>query len=239
MSDLEDEDWAALFDGDFIEPNYMSDDEDFFWSESSEEEDDFVLSELEEEEDINPSEVPPDIQFNNPPAAENPEDPEMVQKVRHILAFIHDQGLDLQTFMDAFAWGHSGCTSDPHIRGARRSFMNSPQFKTILDHMLRPPGSSLQHERASQTVLHTFIRDAWLGTLSKELERLAKFFHSPHGEDITDKALTGLDFAVLLEKVGAVAPNLWDTLYTLASTEKQRTRNTKKDPVRVCLKLTA
>ncbi len=77
------------------------------------------------------------------------------------------------------------------------------------------------------------MQDAFGDLLSSQLESLAQFFTSPAGADITEEALTSVDFNKLKATITDRAPNLWMVLYDLGQSPRHQ-RKERRDPVKVC-----
>ncbi|KAK0479278.1 hypothetical protein IW261DRAFT_1626799, partial [Armillaria novae-zelandiae] len=163
---------------------------------------------------------------------------EKMQRVRNVILYMSSVGLDLLVFLEAVSWGSHACTIDRDIKAARTTLMNSSKLEVILQRWWNPP-TRVSKDQTATKVMATFMQQSLSHLLSRQLESLAEFFRSPAGADITEEALTGLDFDQLRAKIQERAPNLWEFMYNLGLSPRSQKRQERRDPVKIVLMIIA
>ncbi|KAG6373120.1 hypothetical protein JVT61DRAFT_6722 [Boletus reticuloceps] len=144
--------------------------------------------------------------------------------------------LDLPLFLNLLSWGDTDCTTHPKIHYARTALMVSKELPSIIARWHQPPCSrtSTHHRaRGGQITLERFAFTCVGTVIEKELDVIKDVLACPK-EDLSMEDLTSLFIEDLILKLSALGfggtPKFWSVLLRLTRTERQKARNTEKNP---------
>ncbi|KAM6496624.1 hypothetical protein JOM56_007097 [Amanita muscaria] len=125
-------------------------------------------------------------------------------------------------------------------RYARTGLMKSKELPLILHRWWKPPrapGSNNCRSLGATVVMERFAYECSTKVLDREQEKSAALFKSPSasGEDVAEEQLTGTVFNTTIDKVKKRSPHLWSLLHGLAYQERQKEKNTHKNPEKIVL----
>ncbi|KAJ7904125.1 hypothetical protein B0H13DRAFT_2233915 [Mycena leptocephala] len=215
-------------DGDDFDFLY-ADDPDFELDDSLEHVDDehdcaADLSDDEDTEQHDPIEL-----INVRRAKANLEGTDVLEKVKKVLAAMHDVGLPLPLFLDALSWGDTKCTADQACRYARTSLMVSDELPEILARWHKPPRAAGSKPAGACPPLEEFALKTVCSCIDRGIKLSASLFLSPP-EDLSEEQLTSLNFDSFKTEVKSGNPMLWEVLRHAAYSPLQKSRNKHKDP---------
>jgi hypothetical protein len=122
------------------------------------------------------------------------------------------------------------------------ALMVSDELPGILAHWQCPPWkhNSGIWTKATYDVMNKFALDTVLEVLGNEMDTLDEVFKSPQGE-LLEESLLSIKWKEMMADVRCEAPTTWTLFQHVAYTQKQESRNMKKNPetVSVCIVLTA
>lgn len=151
-------------------------------------------------------------------------DGELELKISAVLAFMKREGINLALFLNTIFWGDSTCTANRNIVHERTTFLDSPDFGTVLMRIWKPPTRARSHE----LVLHGFVCDAMCELLENKMASVASILMPPK-DALSKEHLAGINFRALGQSLQKVAPETWRLLERLATTARTRKENTRKD----------
>ncbi|KAI0073971.1 hypothetical protein K474DRAFT_1710254 [Panus rudis PR-1116 ss-1] len=163
---------------------------------------------------------------------------QLYQKVRRIIAFIKEEGLTLAKFMDALSWGNEDCASDSSMASTRRHFFESTEFPILLRRWSKPPGYTTSHKAApegAKTRLTEFAIETVIQQVDEELSVLDQYFRPEDGDSFRSHDLIRVDLEELVTAIRENAPVFWEILDSVATTARQKKRNTHKNPTNTIL----
>ncbi|KAJ7849914.1 hypothetical protein B0H13DRAFT_1905974 [Mycena leptocephala] len=223
-------------DGDDFDFLY-ADDPDFELDDSLEhvdDEHDDCAADLSDDEDIEQHD--PIELINVRRAKANLEGTDVLEKVKKVLAAMHDVGLPLPLFLDALSWGDTKCTADQACRYARTSLMVSDELPEILARWHKPPRAAGSQPAGARRPLEEFALKTVCSCIDRGIKLSASLFLSPP-EDLSEEQLTSLNFDSFKTEVKSRNPMLWEVLRHAAYSPLQKSRNKHKDPDMVVLNI--
>jgi hypothetical protein len=158
------------------------------------------------------------------------------QQVRHILEQLDEEKLKLIDFLNGLSWGDDACTQDPKIRTERTIFLQSAKLPEILNKWAVPPrkkGSSKKRAAGATGQMSEFIWKHISDKMDHELEALAPSLRSPPSVDVEKATLQDTSFQNMSDMIHKKAPTLLSVFESLVYREKQKKRNTHKNPKKV------
>lgn len=162
---------------------------------------------------------------------ETPEQRRVYNSVVATIEFMRQQGLNLSTFLGVIV----GIDNPSGLHGRLVSNTRSELYKSSM--LLRTVKRWLCHPNSSggpKRVLRPMVFGTVRLVLEKELKNVDKALSK---SPVTHEALLSFDFDEFSEWLQSPegAPNLFEMLYLLASTERRRKENVKKNPKMVRL----
>ncbi|KAH7925761.1 hypothetical protein BV22DRAFT_1160019 [Leucogyrophana mollusca] len=157
-------------------------------------------------------------------------------KVEAVLHYMNSLGLNLPIFLDLLSWGDHECITNAKIRYERTALMVSEELPSILERWHTPPrskGSTDSRARAAKQPLEQFALSCTIKAVEAELEAVKDIMRCPE-DDLSIDGLTSFFVEDMLLKLSTPGfggtPKLWALLRCLTQTQRQRERNTSKNP---------
>jgi hypothetical protein len=170
------------------------------------------------------------------------DDHSLAERVRSVLNFMKSVNINLPILLWAISWNIPELVSDLNVSAERTALMVSDELPGILAHWRRPPRkhNSGIRTKAAYDTMNKFALDTVLETVGYEMDALEGIFKSPQAE-LSEESLLKIKWKEMSADVNREAPTMWNLLRHATYTQKQESRNTKKNPetVSLCIVLAA
>ena len=153
------------------------------------------------------------------------------ERVHLVLDFMKSVNINLPILLWAISWNIPDLISDPKVSAERTALMVSDELPGILAHWRQPPRkhNSGIRTRAAYVTMNKFALDTVLEILRNEMDTLDEVFKSPQGE-LSEESLLSIKWEEMTADVRREAPTAWSLFRHAAYTQKQESRNTRKNP---------
>ncbi|KAJ7074429.1 hypothetical protein C8F01DRAFT_1043623 [Mycena amicta] len=147
-------------------------------------------------------------------------DPDIEEKMLHVLNALEDSGLDVPLFLDILCWGRPCAVRNGRIRYARTALMCSDELPNIVQCCLKPPrwNSSTRKKRATggRKLLGPIVMRSCIEAVQEEMKTLAPLLETDTATDVQAESLTGFTFIKLHAAMSNAAPTFVHILDTLS-----------------------
>ena len=137
-------------------------------------------------------------------------------RVRAVLQFIDDVGLDLPIFLDAVCWGNELVVADGKARYERSALMHSNVLPQILERMEK---NSPQAKSVLKNYALSMIRTAIDSEMECAVSKL-----TTTGEELGEEKLLGVTQRDMVDQLKPVTGTLWEILDS-STTSREKLRN--------------
>ena len=153
------------------------------------------------------------------------------ERVRQVLDFMKSVNINLPILLWAISWNIPELISDPKVSAERTALMLSDELPRILAHWRQPPRrhNTGIRTRAAYITMNRFALDTVLEMVGNEMDALDEIFKSPQ-EELSEESLLSIKWEEMIADVRREAPTTWTLFHHASYTQKQESRNTKKDP---------
>ena len=137
-------------------------------------------------------------------------------RVRAVLQFIDDVGLDLPIFLDAVCWGNELVVADGKARYERSALMHSNVLPQILERMEK-------NSPQAKSVLKNYALSMIRTTIDSEMECAVSKLTTT-GEELGEEKLLGVTQRDMVDQLKPVTGTLWEILDS-STTSREKLRN--------------